>query len=185
MDPSFVTQLPTTESTPPVTVNVWSGALSDPAAAVVNEFAVLSIPAFWSGIRFISETLAGLPRGIYQQVGEARQPVQHPLNKLLARQINQYQTPFPLLETWHSHAILYGNGYLFVGRDQKTSAPTGLHLLNPNSVTPFRYKGAQWYLVRGGTAENAKPTNMILPGADIIHLPGLGFDGMTGFPMVW
>jgi HK97 family phage portal protein len=185
MDPSVISQLPITESTPPVTVNVWSGALSDPAAAVVNEYSVLSIPAFWSGVRFISETLAGLPKGIFQQQGQSRQPVAHALNSILSRQVNPCQIPFTLFETWHSHALLHGNGYLFITRSQKTAAPTGLILLNPNAVTPFRFQGAQWFLVRGGTSETAKPTNMIIPGADVLHLAGLGFDGMTGYPVVW
>ena len=33
-----------------------------PASAVVNEYSVLSILAFWSGVRFLSETLASLPK---------------------------------------------------------------------------------------------------------------------------
>lgn len=138
-----ITDLPTTESTPPVTVNVWSGALSDPAAAVVNEYSVLSIPSFWSGVRFLSETLAGLPKAIYKNDGEARQWTAHPQNKLLGRKANNYSVPFIVFETWHSHAIIHGNGYLFVTRDPRTSAPTGYYTLNPTAVTPFRYQNAQ------------------------------------------
>src|SRR3954467_1777380 len=88
----------------PTAINVWSGGLGDPAAAVVNEYSVLSIPAFWSGVRFLSETLASLPKTVYRRGGSARQPVDHPQNKLLARKSNLYSVPFVVFETWHSHA---------------------------------------------------------------------------------
>jgi len=167
------------------TINVWSGAMTDPASAVVNEYAVLSIPAFWSGVRFLSETLASLPKSVYRRIGSARQPVEHAQNKLLARKANPYSIPFVVFETWHSHAVIHGNGYLFVKRDPNTNAPTGYYNLNPQAVTPFRYNGQQWYLVRGGTSESVKADNVILTAADVLHLPGLGFDGMTGYPVVW
>lgn len=176
-------QTDTIQNVPQITI--WSGGMSDPATAVVNEYSVLSIPAFWSGVRFLSETLASLPKTVYRRVGSARQPVDHPQNRLLARKANPYSVPFVVFETWHSHAVIHGNGYLFVKRDPNTNAPTGYYNLNPMSVTPFRYGGQQWYLVRGGTKEDGKPDNVILPAADVLHLPGLGFDSMTGYPVVW
>src|SRR3954451_11998789 len=105
-----MTQIEATENIP--MIQVWSGALGDPAMAVVNEYSVLSIPSFWSGVRFLSETLASLPKTVYRRVGPARQPVEHAQNKLLSRKANQYTTPFVVFETWHSHAIIHGNGYL-------------------------------------------------------------------------
>src|SRR5258708_17414014 len=105
-----VTELPTTELAAPVAINVWSGALSDPAGAVVNEYSVLSIPAFWSGVRFLSETLASIPRTVVQQIGEGQQRTKHPQNKLLGRRANQYTTAFTTFEVWFSHAIIHGNG---------------------------------------------------------------------------
>jgi HK97 family phage portal protein len=169
----------------PQMMTVWSGAIGDPAAAVVNEYSVLSIPAFWSAVRFLSESLASLPKQVYRRIGNARQPADHPQNKLLGRKSNQYSIPFVTFETWHSHAVVHGNGYMFVKRDPNTSAPLGYYNLNPNAVTPFRYGGQQWYLVRGGTGESAKSDNVILPAADVLHLPGLGFDGLSGYPVVW
>ncbi|MBV8782222.1 MAG: phage portal protein, partial [Phycisphaerae bacterium] len=174
-----------TDGTAPLAINVWSGALGDPAGAVVNEYSVLSIPAFWSGVRFLSETLAGLPKSIFQIVGQAPQRTFHPQNKLLSRRPNQYTTPFTVFETWHSHALIHGNGYLFVARDQRTNSPIGYYNLCPTAVMPFRYDNQQWYLVRGGKDGQGRPQNLILPAADVLHLPGLGFDGMVGFPVVW
>ncbi len=176
-----------TTTIPPSVIAVWNGGLSDPALAVVNEYSVLSIPAFWCGVRFLSETLASLPKAVYRMddEGRARRPVRHPLNALLSRKSNAFQTPFVAFETFHSHSVVHGNGYLIIERDERTQRPVGLHNMNPLSVTPFRYDGAQYYWLRGQRGKDGKPKNLALHGSDVCHLPGLGFDGMTGFPVVW
>jgi HK97 family phage portal protein len=168
----------TINASAPTAMTIWNGMM-DPASAIINEYAVLSIPAFWCGVRFLSETLASLEKSVYRQKDGASQPVPHALNRLMQRKANAFATPFVVFETWHAHAIVHGNGYLAVERDERMR-PIGLHNLNPQLVLPFRHNGQQWYLVRseGGN----KP--QIAAAADILHLPGLGFDGMTGYPVV-
>src|SRR4051812_39420519 len=102
-------------------MNIWGGHAD--SGMIVNEYSTLSIPAFWSGVRFLSETLASLPKAVYRRVGSARQQVAHPQNALLSRKSNPYSIPFIVFETWHSHAVIHGNGYLFVRRDPNTFAP--------------------------------------------------------------
>lgn len=168
---------------PPTAITVYDG--TGPAAlAGINEYSVLSIPAFWSGVRFLSETLASLPKAVYQRDGNSRTPMTHQQNRLLSRQANRFNTPFTVFETWHAHAVIHGNGYLFIDRDQATAKPVGYYNLNPEIVVPFRYDGQQWYMVRNGTMKDGRPANLILPAADILHLAGLGFDGMLGYPVI-
>lgn len=167
----------------PMLMTVYGSA--EAPGAVINEYSVLSIPAFWSGVRFISETLGGMSKAVYQRVGNARQPVAHPQNKLLSRRANRFNIPIVVFETWHSHAVVFGNGYLFIERDPVTAVPVGYHNLNPQNVMPFRYDGQQWYLVKNGaTDKDGKTVNAVIPAADIAHLPGLGFDGLCGYPII-
>jgi HK97 family phage portal protein len=105
----------------------------------------------------------------------------HPLEKLLERRPNGYQNPTTFWRTLFLHAIHAGNGY---GRIERTGAkPAAMHNLPPEDVWPFRYdagKGAgveQWYLFR--------PTKDVYPASDIIHLAGVGWDGMCGLDPVW
>ncbi len=177
-------QLDTTNLQNVPTINVWPGGGGDPAA-LVNEYSVLSIPAFWSGVRFLSETLASLPKSVYRSDGSARGVVNHPQNKLLNRKANPYTIPFVVFETWFSHAVVHGNGFLIVQRDSNTSAPTAYFNVDPQIVTPFRYDGQQWFSVKGaGRTKDGKVTNLILAAADVLHLPGLGFDGQVGYPVI-
>jgi len=169
----------------PAVITVWNGGLTDPAAAIVNEYGVLSIPAFWSGVRFLSETLGSMPKAVYQRQENSRKPISHAQNKLLSRKANPYAIPAVVFETWHSHAIIHGNGYMYVERDKRTGQPVGYHNLNPDAVMPFKFDGQKWFQVKGGTITNGKPDDLYLADPDCLHLPGLGFDGMIGYRVVW
>lgn len=150
-------------------------------ATAINEFSALQLPAMWSGIRWISSTMARFPKAVYKRAGELSQPVTHPVTKLLTRKINEYTFPMQAWETWYHHAVIFGNGYLLVKRDQSYK-PTGLYNVMPETVTPFRVlDGAaqgQWYLIQN------RGNNAIVPASDMCHLPGLGFDGLMGYPIV-
>jgi HK97 family phage portal protein len=156
--------------------------------AVINEYAVMSIPAVWRGVNWLAGTMASLPKGVAKQTGRVYQPVPHPLTKLLSRRVNSLTIPYVFWETFYHHVILWGNGYALIGRESKVSdRVTGLYTLNPEDVTPFRFNGEQWYHVKNLNPTAAKPEDRsgVIPGADIIHVPGLGFDGMQGYPLVW
>lgn len=68
----------------------------------------LSVPAFYSGARFISETLAALPKAIYQKVGSVRKKVDHAVTPILAEFPNELVNALYLWETAISHAVMYG-----------------------------------------------------------------------------
>lgn len=169
----------------PLLINVYGAMPTGDINSIVNEYSVLTIPAFWSGVRFLSETLAGMPKCVFKRDGTARQPVEHPVNKMLTRQANPFATPFTVMEVWHSHAVVFGNGYLYIQRDPVAGRPIALHNINPNNVLPFRYDGQPWFLIKDGlTDKDGRQKDMVVTGSDVAHLHGLGFDGMLGHPLV-
>lgn len=146
-----------------------------------NEYSALTLPAFYSAVRFISETLASLPKAVYRRTGTVREQIEHPVTRLMSRKINPFTTPIVVWETWIAHAVVHGNGYLHIRR-AAGQQPQALTNIDPETVTPFRVLEGeamgQWYQVR------ARGKNYILPASDVLHLPGLGFDGMCGYPVV-
>ncbi len=167
------------------TITFFGSASTNPLG-IVNEWSVLTLPSFYRGVNFLAQTLASLPKAIYRERGPSCQPAKHPLNKILQHKANSYlQTPFVLFETFMAHAIIHGNGYQYIDRDEKTNAVKGLYNVNPQCVTPFRYLGQQWYYVAGGTPDNDEKKSVILPASSVNHLPGLGFDGMCGYPLIF
>lgn len=150
------------------------------APTVINEWAVLGIPAVWRAVGWISETLAGLPKAVWQQTGNLYQRVDtHPLNKILARKINPTCTPFVFWQALYGHSVIWGGGYGIIGRRSAFDpAVTGIYTVTPDRVLPFRLlsDGSQWYKVDGA--------ELPVPAADVIHIPGFGYDGMCGYPLV-
>ena len=153
---------------------------------VVNEYAALTIPAFWSAVRFLSETIAQLPADVCRKVGGVRQRLDgHPVETAMNVTANELADPFVVRETLLAHAIVWGNGYLYIDRDDAGQWTGQLFNLLPNAVRPFRFIGAsgaveQWYAVW----LPGLPQPTAVRASDVIHVTGLGPDGMQGYPVV-
>ena len=151
-----------------------TGSMNVVGSTLINKYSAMSLPAYRQGVRSLAENLAGFPRSVRK--GDVVDDA-HPLNVLLRRRPNDYQNPFVFWRTLFAHLEHHANGYAWVKRS-KTNAPASLHNLLPCDVTPFRFTAdgedtpLQFYKVEGRDG--------VLPGSDVIHLQGLGYDGMMG-----
>lgn len=144
----------------------------------ISAYSVLSVPAYYRAITFLSANLASFPRTVRRDGTRAKSGEDaHPLARLLGRRPNGYQNGTQLWRTLFFHACHTGNGYVEIERpDGRT--PGALHNLLPEDVTPFRYRPEggrtveQWYFLH--------PGNRAIPAADVIHLQTVGYDGMGG-----
>lgn len=155
---------------------------NDPTSTIpptlINAYSVLTIPAYWRAVNFLANNLSSFPRSV--QKDGAAQAVPHPLDRLLERRPNPYQNATAFWRTLFFAAVHHANGYARIERGRDLS-PAALHNLTPEDVTPFRIVHdtgpiQQWY--------HLSSTKTALPGADVIHLTGLGCDGMTGMDPV-
>ena len=150
-----------------------------PASAVppmlVNAYSILTIPAYWRAINFLSNNLASFPRAVYKDGTAA--PTSHPLNKLLARKPNGYQNATSFWRTLLFHTCHQGNGYAAIEWDGTGFRPLALHHKCTEDMSPFRYINDageihQYYYNR--------PEKKVYHSTDIVHLMGLGWDGQVG-----
>jgi HK97 family phage portal protein len=170
------------------------GRLSDPATAAglglpgqqpngriaVTEQTALNISAVWAAVRSISGSVGILPQKVYRRgpYGGRQDDTTTP-GATLAQVPNDEMTAITFWETLVSHALVWGNGYAEIERDQALR-PIGLWPVMPNRVRPMR--DADGKLVYSATTpEGQKAT---LPARDVFHLPGLGFDGLRGYSVV-
>ncbi len=178
----------TNTGVPYVTTYYTTNMIGDPGGStpVINEYTALTIPAFYSGARFLAETLAGLHRCVFQRDKENRDKkielYDHPLTYLLNDECNYLQTPFATLSTFFLHAVVWSNGYLYIQRND-FGQPIGLFNLCPDRVVAFRSGGQQYYAIDATAGGNKK--YVVVEASNIIHLPALSYNGMTGLPMVW
>lgn len=146
------------------------------AGVTVNEDTALTLPEWWACVSVISRTVASLPWGVYERTPNGRKPVYGAIDWLLNNQPNPEMTAFSFREAIMGHVLNWGNGYAEIERDL-AGRVTALWLMTPDRVCPERDEfGALVYKVR-----NDDGTESMLPPSRVLHVHGLGFDGLVGY----
>ncbi len=149
------------------------------AGKMVNERSSMQTTAVFACVRIIAETIASLPLHTFQYNGDGKEKVyQHPLYKLLHDEPNPEMTSFSFRETMMTHILLWGNSYSQIIKNGRGEV-LGLYPLLPDKMTVDRDKfGSLYYTYR---KENK---TYYLSPEEVLHIPGLGFDGIMGYSPV-
>jgi HK97 family phage portal protein len=152
----------------------------------VNEHTAMQMTAVYSCVRILSETLAGLPLHVYKynDTGGKEKYLKHPLYKLLHDEPNAEMTSFAFRETLMSHLLLWGNAYAQIIRNAHGEV-IALYPLMPNKMTVDRDSNGRLFYLYQRSSEDApslgKDNQVYLAPTDVLHIPGLGFDGLVGY----
>ena len=162
---------------------VFFGATT--AGKAVNERSSMQVTAVYSCVRILSEAVATLPLHLYRYTSEGskERATDHPLYFLVHNEPNPEMTSFIFRETLMTHLLLYGNAFAQIIRNGKGDV-VALYPLMPNRMTVDRdSKGALYYSYQTSQedARTMKGATVILKPRDVLHIPGLGFDGLVGY----
>jgi len=151
----------------------------------VNERSAMQMTAVYSCVRILSEAIASLPLNVYRynEDGGKEKALSHPLYKLLHDEPNPEMTSFVFRETLMTHLLLWGNAYAQIIRNGKGEV-IALYPLMPDRMSVERdNKGTLYYKYTKITedAPTMDGTTVHLDASDILHVPGLGFDGLVGY----
>lgn len=136
----------------------------------VTEDTVLGFSAVFAGIRIISEAIASLPLQVYERTKEGKVLAsEHPVYNLLHNSPNLNMTSFIFRETMMANTIRGGNSYARIIRKGSQDVME-LEFLDPSTVEPKMNGKKLVYKVDGQD----------LAADKILHISGLGFDGIKG-----
>lgn len=142
----------------------------------VNEKTALQTTAVYACVRILAETIASLPFHTYRYTLNGKEKaIEHPIYYLLHSEPNPEMTSFVFRETLMSHLLLWGNAYAQIIRDGRGRV-LGLYPLLPNKVIVNRNQHGELvyqYEKEGQT--------YFLRSYEVLHIPGLGFDGLIGY----
>ena len=137
-------------------------------------------------VRILAEAIAGLPLHVYRyrsDGGKEKIPF-HPLYYLLHDEPNPEMTSFVFRETLMSHLLLWGNAYAQIVRNGRGQA-IALYPLLPNKMEVSRASNGElvytYYRDTDESGLNPKGGYVTLRKDDVLHIPGLGFDGLIGY----
>jgi HK97 family phage portal protein len=146
------------------------------AGGQVGYRAALGLAALFAGVNVLSTDVACLPLSVYQRMpdGSRREARDDPRADLLKVSPDGVSTSMRWRQAWMGHALLWKGGYAEIVRTGR-GMPAKLHLLDP-TVTR-----AQW---KAGRLIYATDSGRDLPADDVLHLAGLGFDGINGYDLL-
>lgn len=151
----------------------------------VTERSAMQMTAVYSCVRILSEAIAGLPIHLYRygEGGSKEKAINHPLYFLLHDEPNPEMTSFVFRETLMTHLLLWGNAYAQIIRNGKGEV-VALYPLMPNRMTVNRDENGELYYEYQTSQDEAHTMNgsrVRLQPSDVLHVPGLGFDGLVGY----
>lgn len=152
----------------------------------VNERTAMQTTAVYACVRILAEAVASLPLHVYeyQDNGGKKLVHDHPLYYLLHDEPNPEMTSFVFRETLMSHLLIWGNAYAQIIRDG-AGRVLGLYPLLPDKMDVQRDdRGNIYYVYSRNSDENPmfkEYGDIRLKAEDVLHIPGLGFDGLIGY----
>jgi len=141
--------------------------------------------AVYSCVRILAEAVASLPLHVYRYKENGKERVyNHHLYHILHNEPNTEMSSFVFRETLMSHLLIWGNAYAQIIRDG-AGRVVALYPLLPNKMTVSRDKNGEIYYIYTTTSDenpNFKDYgSVVLRKQDVLHIPGLGFDGLVGY----
>lgn len=138
----------------------------------------MGYPPLWRAINLISSSVAGLPFDVFrrQRDGGKRVDLRHPAQALLDRAASPYINAYTFRRTMTSLALLHGNAYASI--DRVEGRPVSLSIWNPANTLVRVMDGEIWYV----TYFNQEAVRV--SSRDMLHIRGLGPDGIVGYPIL-
>jgi len=160
---------------PDTFLKYFGGGRSSKSGIDIDEDSALTFSAVWACVRILSESVASLPLGVYRKEQEGKELLnEHPTYKLLHDRPNAYNTSFTWRETMVAFVVLWGNAYARIEHrgDMRVES---LDIVHPGAVTPFiASNGELFYRIQYPDRKE------IIPSYEMLHVAGLGFDGLKG-----
>lgn len=168
----------------PVSEQGWHSFFSNftnTAKQSINNDSALEVSAAFACIRAISEDIGKLPFKIYRQTDERTKAQQysHSLYNILRFRPNPEMTAQAFRESITAHALGWGNGYAEIQKDINGNI-VGLWLLRPDKVSIYRDKSERLFY----RVQNETGGFIDLWSDEVLHIHGLGFDGVAGYNVI-
>jgi len=141
----------------------------------VNEKTAMQTSAVYACVRVLAETIASLPFHTYRRTDNGKEKaIDHDLYYILHDEPNLEMTSFSFREVMMTHLLLWGNAYAQIIRDGRNKI-LGLYPLLPDKMRVDRNDNGEIYYIY-----NKDGVLYQLRRDEVLHIPGLGFDGIIG-----
>lgn len=143
---------------------------------MVNEKTAMRQTTVFACVRVISQGSAAFPRPVYQLKTNGKSIARdHRLYPILNDQPNEQMTAMVMFEGLEAQRQLWGNAYAEIQRD-KANRAVAIWPLPSDRTNAVRKNGQLVYVTTATTQGNPR----YIDPRDVIHVPGMAFDGLMG-----
>ena len=160
---------------PNTNIATWLGAdgMKTSSGVRVSEDTAMAYSGVYAAVRIISTMLATTKPQVFKKNGKDIEiDLNHSSNYLISKHPNLKDTSFNFWERMIATVLLWGNSYAQIIREGDTI--TRLAYLHPADVEP------QFNTSESRVFYKIKERKTLLSDWQIIHISGLGFDGLKG-----
>lgn len=161
-------------------INIGAGRSASGISITTDR--ALKYSAFWAAVRILSEDMAKLPLGVFEEMpdGSHRPAPEHPVNRVIRYQANPQMSAFTWREVGMAHLVTWGNSYSLKVRDGMGRlrelwplATDRMEVERDPTTGELRYRYTR---VNG--------TQVDLTQSQVFHVPGLSWDGVQGYSLI-
>lgn len=154
----------------------FTGGISLGSTAV-TERSAMGVSAVYACVALIGGAIASLPLPIYRRTDGGRERADHPVWWLLNEQPHPDMSAAAFWEYLLTANLLYGDAFAEIVRTSpNTNAVRWLRPLHPRCVQVDCLEKDNGLVYTVTDPDGDEPTRTIL-GADMLHIPGVGFNG--------
>jgi len=141
--------------------------------------AAMAVGVVFRCVSLLGGTVAGMPLVTYRTEGKSSERAEdRPEYEILKDWPMDDMTSFIWRQTGMAHALLRGNWYSEIIRDRYLGLK-GLKLLPPDRVSPYIENGKKLYRYY-----QPDGSSVVLTTKEMLHIPGLGYDGVQGYSVL-
>lgn len=136
-------------------------------------------------VRILAETIAELPLGVYRYTadGGREKATDLKLYNVIHDEVNAEMTSYQFREMMMTQLCVYGNAYAQIIRNNRGEV-VALYPLQANRMNVYRDNGGRLYYTYDrrpvDSNSDGEYEKVRFEWEDVLHVPGLGFNGITG-----
>lgn len=162
------------------------GVKTNQSGVTIDEHSAETFSAYYSGVTLLANVVSMLPTAVYEESetgGYEIKPL-HMGTRLFKNRSNANMTTVTMKEMLQRAAITWGDGFARIERaGGDAGPPVGLWPLSSEQVEPT-YDDESGELIYKFTKKYPGEEDRIYKKHEILHVPGMGFDGLKGYSVV-
>lgn len=165
----------------------WAGGSPSWSGETVTNDTSLNHSAVWCCRRIISEAVAMMPCELMQSKAGSKEPAtSHPAYRLIHDEPNVEQSDMEFRELLTDRALAAGNAYAKINRRSGTGTAIELVQIPTQNVVAIDRDNKKQLVYHVKDGQSPEVTYTVVSGKpqDILHIRGLGFDGIRGYSVL-